>query len=366
MRIILSLLFCLLSLCLFSQNRQGKDRALFFAVNTYDKMTDLNNPIKNARDIAAELEKSYGFEIEIVSNPTSLEIENKIIAYKEQYRKGRYASSGQLFIFFSGHGVKQGNNGYFMPKDGDPDRPHRTAIEYDYWRSKIDEINCKHILVAIDACHSATFDPNWKNRSGFARPGEQNADRVIINFDAYKARLFFTSDAVGDETPDRSTFARQFLTGLRNKIFGIDYMTSDELYGSYLKKAAPLAGGGSFGTDEPGSTFLFFQKPAINFSDVRSDRDAWQDALQQNSIAAYQRYLRQYPNGDFRPLANQKLTQLQREEQELLDWNTAKLKNTPSAFQAFIQKYPGSIYKDLAELKIIEAKPAEITSPRYH
>ena len=363
MRITLSLLFCLLVISAFSQARVGKDRALFFAVNSYDKMGDLNNPIQNARDIATELEKSYNFQTEIVANPTSIEIENKILEYKEQYRKGRYSSYGQLFIFFSGHGVKEGNNGYFMPKDGDPDRPHRTAIEYDYWRAKIDEINCTHILVAIDACHSATFDPNWKNRSGFARPGEQNADRVMINFESYKARLFFTSDAKGNETPDRSTFARQFLTGLRNKTFGTQYLTSDELYASYLKKAAPLPGGGSFGNDEPGSTFLFFPKPKVDISNARSDLNAWQEAKAANSIAAYQQYLRQYPKGDFHELAQQRLTRLEAEEKELLDWQKASKQNTATAYRAFIQNHPNSDYRDLAELRLGDLRPDQKPPP---
>ncbi|MCB9294090.1 MAG: hypothetical protein H6559_13365 [Lewinellaceae bacterium] len=104
-----------------------------------------------------------------------------------------------------------------MPADADPERPYAKGIEYDYWRSEVDEIDCKHILVAVDACHSITFDPNWEKKPGrnFARPGEQYADQTLLNHQEYRARLFFTSDASGNQTPDRSTFARQLLEGLR-------------------------------------------------------------------------------------------------------------------------------------------------------
>ena len=36
--------------------RLGKDCALLFAVNDYKYMAELNNPVQNARNIAAELE----------------------------------------------------------------------------------------------------------------------------------------------------------------------------------------------------------------------------------------------------------------------------------------------------------------------
>ena len=51
------------------QDRTNKDRALFFAVNAYENMTPLQNPVKDAQRIAAELEKRYGFQTEVVSNP---------------------------------------------------------------------------------------------------------------------------------------------------------------------------------------------------------------------------------------------------------------------------------------------------------
>ena len=365
MRIILSLLFFLLSLCLFSQNRQGKDRALFFAVNTYDKMTDLKNPVQNARDIAAELEQNYGFNTEVVPNPTLEQIEEKIQAYKSNYATGRYAKDGQLLIFFTGHGTRKGDNGYFMPKDALPSRPHVSAIEYDYWRDEINKIDCKHILVAIDACHSITFDPNWKNKPNrnFSRPGEQFADKVLLNHQAHRARLFFTSDAEGSETPDRSTFARQLLEGLRTYYSNTNYITSSELFGSYLKKANPTPGGGDFGDDEPGSTFLFFQKPKVDVSNARSDLNAWQEAKAANSIAAYQQYLRQYPKGDFHELAQQRLTRLEAEEKELLDWKKASKQNTATAYRAFIQNHPNSDYRDLAELRLGDLKPDQKTPP---
>ncbi|MCB0567873.1 MAG: SUMF1/EgtB/PvdO family nonheme iron enzyme [Phaeodactylibacter sp.] len=280
------------------QTRTGKDRALLFAVNDYREMTDLKNPIQNARDIAAELERRYGFVAEVVPNPSFEKIETKIQEYQRAYRSGKYPSDGQLFIFFSGHGVMGGNNGYFMPADADPERPYATAMDYNYWRSEINAIDCQHILVAVDACHSIAFDPNWEKKPDrkFARPGEQHADQTLLNHEQYRARLFFTSDAIGDQTPDRSTFARQLLEGLRTYQAAVGYLTSSELFANFLLKAVPTPGGGDFGSDEPGSCFLFFQKG--NGTDPEEER-FWQLAMEMNTKEAYGFYLQRYPDGKY-------------------------------------------------------------------
>ena len=196
--------------------RPAKDYALLFAVNDYQESTgldDLNNPIKNAEEIAKELQNKYGFQTEIVRNPTLAVMKAKLEVYENKFKPGGgFNPKGQLLIFFSGHGIEQYGSGFFMPADGKPSDPFYTAIPFDLWRNRINAINCQHILVAIDACHSAYFDPNFKTRSSkeFRRKNEfSEKGRLLADHNAYKSRLFFTSDGKGDETPDRSGFAKK-------------------------------------------------------------------------------------------------------------------------------------------------------------
>ena len=82
MKSLLSLILLILfNIFCLAQDRLGKDRALFFAVNDYDQMTDLKNPIKNANDISLELKNNYGFEIEVVRNPSSVVVKSKLREY---------------------------------------------------------------------------------------------------------------------------------------------------------------------------------------------------------------------------------------------------------------------------------------------
>ncbi|MBK7409864.1 MAG: caspase family protein [Saprospirales bacterium] len=265
--------------------RSGQDRALFIAVNDYRNagLSDLQNPVKNATDIAGELYQRFGFDTLVMRNPTLVQIEQKLNEYRDKYARNldnRYPSDGQLLIFFSGHGKEYYGDGYFLPADADPNVPHRSGLGYGFLRNLINEINCNHILVAVDACYSANLDPDRGNKPdhSFQRIGElSEVEKTLQNHRQYKARLFFTSDAVGDMTPDRSNFARKMLEGLDAFQSPAGFMTSSELFANYLQKASPTPRGGNFGDDDVRSAFLFFyERNAIPSADPFLDRQAWE------------------------------------------------------------------------------------------
>ena len=245
--------------------RPAKDYALFFAVQDYQKMRNLQNPIANARAIAADLEEHYGFTTEVVENPTFDDIERKLNEYKENFAKnpgGLYQSDGQLLIYFTGHGLEENNVGYFCPIDADPTRIYRTAVSYEYWRNFIDGIDCKHILVAIDACYSGWFDPSWRNKPGSTlgkRPGElSESEKLLTTHDLYTTRWFMTS-ATNVESPDDSNFAYHFREGLKTWGGTDGILTSSELW-TKLELSSPKPHQGRFGKNDPESSFLFVLK----------------------------------------------------------------------------------------------------------
>ncbi len=292
--------------------RPGKDRAVFFAVTTYQngKLSNLQNPVKNARDIAAILKSRFGFDTEILENPTQDQIIKKLNDLTRLYARnedGKHPSDGQLFLFFSGHGMSEDENGYFLPADADPAAPWQKGIAYEIWRPKINNINCRHILVALDACYSVRFDPDWKNKPDgqFRRPGEMtDSQRALANYETYKARVFFTSDNKEDQTPDRSNFAKKILEGLRSANATDGFLTSKQLFVNYVEGATPTPRAGTFGDDEPSSAFLLYDlsgapKPAPVSATVNTEADdrAFEKARSRNTVEAYQDYLDVFPEG---------------------------------------------------------------------
>ncbi|WP_020569762.1 SUMF1/EgtB/PvdO family nonheme iron enzyme [Neolewinella persica] len=307
-------IFRLLLLCitvLAVSTLSAKDYALFFAVNTYQSLTDLRNPIQNAKNIAQELSEQYDFKTEVIENPSLNAIEQKLTEYRANFANGSFDPKGQLLIFFTGHGAKQGRQGYFMPSDVNPNMLHRTGLDYNYLRYIIDKFNCQHILVTVDACHAGNFDPEFdKDDRLFMRPGTDMTDgELLLNHEAYRARLFITSSTQGDVTPDNSNLSRKFLLALRSHRSQIGYLTYDDLLGNYLNLATPTPRGGAFGSDQPASSFLFFRKTLVTPSRSIEEK-TWESAERQNNLAAYQHYIANFPNGYYLKQAQAALQKL--------------------------------------------------------
>ena len=300
--------------------RKGKDYALFFAVNKYQHLDNLNNPIADAKKLAKKLEDQYEFEAEVIENPNRKEIKEKLEYYRDQFKSGAFDPNGQLIIFFTGHGVfdEGAKNGFFMPQDGEQEDLQATAIPYSYWRPFISNINCQHILVAIDACYSGTFDQKIIMKSGdvetdpsdFKRPKElTEKERLIQNNKDHKTRLYLTSSAK-EKTPDKSQFSKKLFKALDEGGRRDGLLTAGEIFELYLKSVRPTPIFGEFLGDEAGSNFLFFPKEAKDLIGIskaekekiatfQSELQVWEAAKQKNTIGAYGDYKQQFPNGNF-------------------------------------------------------------------
>jgi hypothetical protein len=244
-----------------------KDYALLFCVSDYqnEALVDLNNPIEDAEKIAAELKEHYDFETEIVRNPTYTQIADKIQEYQEKFKVNQdnlYHPSSQLFIYFTGHGEVESEVGYFLPSDADPNRLFNTALAYDIWRTRIDQINCDHILVAVDACFSGYFFRSKFKGGGrdWGRPDElSERDQIIQDHMKRKTRQFLTS-STDEKTPDKSDFAKGILAGLRKKGHPNGILFTSQIFSDHLNKIRPTPLFDSFGQDEAASTFIFIEK----------------------------------------------------------------------------------------------------------
>lgn len=228
--------------------------ALFFAAEDYKKQRVLDNPIENAENIGEILKNDYNFKVEIVKNPTRNSIKSKLKKYDNNFKNGNFDKNGQLLIFFSGHGVDE----YFLPIGADMNDLDATAILYYSLARDVDKMNCKHIMLMIDACHSYSFEPATRGVIPRERYNELTPEEKIIEeFKRNKTRIFFTSDARNEQTPDNSDFAKKFIDAL-NSHGGKDFILEiDELDYDYLKKASPQAYRNDFGESSTDANFLF-------------------------------------------------------------------------------------------------------------
>lgn len=331
--------------------REGKDHAVFFAIEDYTEWGDLVFPLSDAQQMAKDLAQHYNFEVEVVKNPSKREIFKKL----EEYRNKAYPDDGQLFLFFSGHGAftERSREGFFVPADGLLDDPYQESyLPHQRLESIVNAINCPHILLAIDACYSGTFDQSiaLRGNANDDRPGaKKNARQQFIKRSLqYPSRLYLTSGGK-EQTPDRSQFAQQFLSALRSFGGQDGILTFSELV-AHLESARPLPRNGKFGSHQPGGNFLFVTDRAAadekkeNPTPGNTDLQAWQEAKAAHTEASYKQYLQQFPTGLFKEKADLALLQIEGDRLEEADWKLVTEVNTPKAYRTFIRKFPNGKY----------------------
>lgn len=245
------------------QTVDRKDYALLFATDEYDSWDNLQNPIRDVTTIGNELKEIYGFEIEILKNPTKLEMMQKL----REYARKTYLPDDQLFIMFAGHGYfdQLFNQGYLVCRDSKiTDEERLSYLSHNSLRSIIDNIPNKHIFLTIDACFGGTFDPYISSSAhrGGMYDDLGNAEYISRKL-KLKTRKFLTSggmEYVSDGRPGQhSPFTRKLLEAIRSYGGSDGILTLAEMK-AFIEKIDPEPRFGEFGSDEPGSDFIFIVK----------------------------------------------------------------------------------------------------------
>lgn len=239
-------------------NRKNMDVALLIAVNEYDSnnLKDLKNPIMEADSLKLILERYYGFQCKVLPNPNLKDIERTISEYADKYNNGIFDSKGQFLILFSGHGKTLGSQGFFLPKDANPQTITSSALSYEVYRKLINDIKCDHIAVIVDACYSGSFDPKqFKSEPDGPIYNTPNPYQNYIN---WKCRRYITSGAL-EQTPDESELMWYLREGLIRKSQTDGFFTLSSLYSDDIeKRAVPQPILDNFGSKrDPGGDFIF-------------------------------------------------------------------------------------------------------------
>ncbi|MFC2124914.1 caspase family protein [Bacteroidota bacterium] len=238
------------------------DRALIIGTDEYDDWGDLTNPVFDATTIDKELSEFYGFETELVLNPTKREVLNKI----REYAKKSYLPDDQLLIFLAGHGQFDDvfTEGYLVAKDSRMhDEAKESYISHSTLRTYVNNIPSNHTFIIMDVCYGGTFD------QAIARSGSRGGDDIYNELTKtefikrklrFKTRRYLTSGGK-QYVPDgraghHSPFARKFLEALRNYGGQDKILTLNEVTG-YVETINPEPRYGEFGDNEPGSDFVF-------------------------------------------------------------------------------------------------------------
>lgn len=90
-----------------------------------------------------------------------------------------------------------------------------------------------------------------------------------------------------------------------------------------------------------------------NTKTINNDKDkaAFREAEKKNTVAAYEEYLRTYPDGSQRRSAERKLDELKKKEKKA--WDEATKSNTKESFEAFLKNFENSSFQQAAKDRIV-------------
>lgn len=364
--------------------REGKDYAVFFAIDDYESHPDflsLRNPISDALSIARELQGGYAFSTVVYHNPDRATIQRAL----DSLKRVEYAADEQLFLFFSGHGdfEKSTKRGTFVASGYDESAPENNKIDLAELRRGVEAIDCSHLLLAMDACYSGlikymmSYKEN-KNTLSYGGPDdlaltfEEARETRISELLERNAKLLITS-TVNETSADGleySPFTQSFLEALK-KGYNFGYgVINHSFIASYISLDSPKSFDDALAGDEGGNFIFVVSNPDFDasasaetneYETMNAAEEAWRKTLAEKSCEAYQAFHEEFPESDFSGLAWKEIKACN----EKKAWNIAKRKNTSDAYQYFIYKYPESVYVEVARdrMQNIPLDPAPNPNP---
>ena len=195
---------------------------LIIGINQYrdDYIADLDNPIKDAKNLYKTLVNHYEFDeanLKFLKNASRAELIRSL-----DELAGKVTPNDNLLIFYAGHGYwdSDANNGYWLPSDsqrGEKTNWFRNSTLVDYLK----EINSKHTLLITDACFGGSI---------FQARSFGNKEKAYEKLYELNSRKAMTSGNL-TEVPDNSSFTRYLINELVSN--NNTYLSSEQLFSSF-------------------------------------------------------------------------------------------------------------------------------------
>ncbi|MFT6359065.1 MAG: sulfatase activating formylglycine-generating enzyme [Saprospiraceae bacterium] len=363
----LLLFFCFLSISFSLKNtpefRKGKDYAVFFYVSSFQSgWKDLPQTRTESREIMTELENNFDFTCEAMPDPSKKEIKDKIAEYNR-----KLMPNDQVLFFFSMHGHydKGANKGYLVASDGKAqDEYNESYLSYEQLGTYLSKCKAKHVLVALDACHSGAFgSDNTKSGPSIVAYNSEDCFTRLDQSMLHQSRLYCSSGNKDAKTPAESRFAMQFLQALREGGNNGTVQMRDLAY-ALGEVTTPKPVTGYFKNHKANGDFVFVKKGYCGSTAPTADLEtaAYNSAKNQNTIDAFDYYLALYPSGRYRHNCQYQKAKLEEER----SWKIAQRLDTPAAYRGYLDTYSNGKHTKEATLKAIPNSETAKILPLNH
>src|SRR5262245_47695629 len=309
-------------------NLYDESHALVIGVRKYaNGWRELPGAERDVEAVSAMLRKQ-DFQVTVALNPTSAQLKEALSAFISDHG---LQERNRLLIYFAGHGhteeLADGRElGYIVPADAPlPDRDPRLFVRHAISMADIEanalRIRSKHAIFIFDSCFSGSI---------FEVRAERNVPPEIESKTAAPVRLFITAGTKNQTVPDDSVFRLYFVRAFEQREGDLNrdgFITGEEL-GMYLSGRVA-----SDSRDTQTPRYGKIKNARLNLGDVVFalprlepqpptpspgldpgviELALWQSAEKGGAIADYEEYLRQYKQGRFAGMANNRIAELRR------------------------------------------------------
>jgi hypothetical protein len=286
-----------------SHASEGKGRRVALVIgngnNQQADLPKLPNPLNDAEDISKVL-RGFGFEV-IERKNLTLEGMNRAIAEFGS----RIGSSEAALFYFAGHGIQVKNQNYLIPVDAKMENevsvPYQ-GINLNQVLDEMDNAKSSTNIVMLDACRNNPISGRFRSgrTRGLASPSDMPKGTVIVYATA-------PGNVAADGEGRNGLFTSGLLTAFKGKDLSLDGVltvasavveqASGQAQTPYVNGPKTLQKSFNFGiTIDPGRGEI--------------ERTFWSSIVQSSDVADFEAYLRQYPNGSFKALAENRLKAL--------------------------------------------------------
>jgi formylglycine-generating enzyme required for sulfatase activity len=183
--------------------------ALIIGNGDYQKVASLDNPVNDAKDMAAVL-KNLGFAVTLKTNASHRTMKNAVRQF------GRQLNNGDVALFYySGHGMQFNHRNYLVPPEADIQTGadiEFEGLDANFVLAQMEQANKRGVnLMILDACRDNPYKTNVKNlRKGLAKMQSPMGSLI-----AYATAPDLAS--YGDSNTRNSIYTQYLLDALRQK-----------------------------------------------------------------------------------------------------------------------------------------------------
>lgn len=309
---------------------QGNNFLLAIGIDVYQHCPPLRNCVKDVQDFISVLQQRFNFNATYTYTLFNTEATRKNILKTFRDVQVRIQPQDNLVVYFSGHGDTLHQLGYWIPVEAKPGEEDEY-ISANEIVERLNAISSFHTFLIVDACFSGSLFQTTKNVSIPKRSDEVYRSRWGLT--ASHSRELALDGTAGDNSP----FAECLLMRLRQtpealSVHDLSNFVINEVRRRTHDTQTPIAQPLPVRGHELGQFVFHLQK---------DENQDWTAAKQENTLAAYERFLQSFPTGTHADEARGLMGALQDEAA----WQQAKAKHTIIAYENYLSAFPQGHYR---------------------